>query len=78
MSGACDDFNRKSVIRSFRYFLENQGFLGASIVRLEEDSARYCVSCFDPVTNRPFCRVYKLRELEAILEAQRIFWRYVK
>lgn len=78
MSGACDDLHRKSTLRSFRYFLENQGFLGASMVRLEEDSTRYCVSCFDPATNCPFCRVYKLREMEVILEAQRIFWRYVK
>lgn len=67
----------QSVIRTFRGFLERQGFIDISIRRGRE-FGRFVCTAYDPFDCKVFSREYDVPEMQCITHANKIFWRYVR
>lgn len=73
-----EDFIRyKSVSKGMRRLMSRLGF-EAPCVKLSDVDNQLVVVGYDPFNSKHFCRSYTLDDLEAILHASNVFWRYIK
>lgn len=66
-----------SAIRTFRGFLERQGFIDISIRRGCEFGKFVCTA-YDPFDSKVFSREYDVSEMQCITHANKIFGRYFR
>lgn len=67
----------QNALRSFRNFLERQGFIDISIRRSREFGKFVCTA-YDPFDIKVFSREYDVPEMQCITNANNIFWRYIR
>jgi len=65
------------VTSNFRKHMRRLGYTDVTICKAQ-DLDRLIVTAYDPVDCKHFCRPYTLDDLQCILHANNIFWRYIK
>lgn len=74
-----DDSVVPFVISGFRKYMKRLGFLSVSVVLAPGCDDHWCVSAYDPMNEKePFCRVFSVDDMRAIMHVGDIFWRYIK
>lgn len=74
-----EEVDPRSVVSGFRKYLNRLGFLSISVVSVPDCDDRFCVSAYDPMNEKvPFCRVYSVDDMRAIMHVGNIFWRYIR
>lgn len=66
------------VAKSMRAFLRRLGFQSPSVKMCKSVSGEYVVTAYDPVDRYYFCRSYTIEEMECIIRANCLFWRFLK
>lgn len=66
------------VTSNFRKHMRRLGFVECSVCKAPDLDDMVIVTAYDPVDCKHFCRSYTLDDLQCILHANNIFWRYLK